>query len=85
LFRQACAPCHGIHGDGKSAAAATLAPAPTNFQLEQPDFNYVLQVLREGVPGTAMPIWKSQLSESDRAAVANYVRSLYELSPSNKK
>jgi cbb3-type cytochrome c oxidase subunit III len=77
LFIQACAPCHGALGDGKSVAAATLAPAPTNLKWEQPDFDYVLQVLREGVPGTAMPVWKNQLSESDRAALANYVRTLY--------
>jgi len=36
-------------------------------------------VLREGIPGIAMPPWKKdQLSEPDRAALAGYVRSLYD-------
>ena len=77
LFLQACAACHGVLGDGKSVAAATMAPAPTNLKWEQPDSDYVLQVLRDGVPGTAMPAGKNQLSESDRELLAGYVRTLY--------
>ena len=77
LFLQACAACHGILGYGKSAAAATLAPVPTNLRWEQPDLDYVLQVLHDGIPGTAMPVWKNQLSESDSESLANYVRTLY--------
>ena len=53
-------------------------PSPSNFKKIQPDFDYIQRVLREGVPGTAMPVWKDQLSEPDRAAVAGYVRSFYE-------
>jgi len=79
LFQQACAACHGVNGDGKAAAAAVLAPAPTNFRLERPDTDYVLDVLRDGIPGTAMPALKSQLSESDRKALASFVRSFYML------
>jgi cytochrome c oxidase cbb3-type subunit 2/cytochrome c oxidase cbb3-type subunit I/II len=37
-----------------------------------------LKVLRDGIPGTAMPSWKDQISESDREALAAFVRSLYE-------
>jgi mono/diheme cytochrome c family protein len=78
IFKNNCLPCHGPTGDGKGPAAATLAPSPSNFKKIQPDFDYIQRALREGVPGTAMPIWKDQLSESDRAAVAGYVRSFYE-------
>src|ERR1019366_5457802 len=85
LFSQACAPCHGVLGDGKSATAATLAPAPTNLKLEQPDSDYVLRVLRDGIPGTAMPVWKDQISESDRVALAGFVRSLYEPNKPSEK
>ena len=77
LFQQICAACHGKLGDGKSAAAATLSPPPTNLTREQPDQNYVMQVVRDGVPGTAMPAMHDQFSESDRAGLAAYVRSLY--------
>ena len=77
LFLQNCSPCHGLLGDGKSAIAATLTPPPANFHLKQPDFDHVMQVLQDGIPGTAMPTWRDQLSESDRAALAGFVRSLY--------
>ena len=78
IFLQNCAPCHGVLGDGKGAAAATLIPEPANFKLKQPDFDYILQVLSDGIPGTAMPAWKNQISESDRRALADFLRSLFE-------
>jgi mono/diheme cytochrome c family protein len=78
IFLQNCAPCHGVSGDGKGTAAATLIPEPANFKLKQPDFDYILQVLSDGIPGTAMPAWKNQISESDRRALADFLRSLFE-------
>jgi mono/diheme cytochrome c family protein len=83
LFLLACAACHGVLGDGKSALAATLARPPENLRWKQPDFGYVLQILSNGIPGTAMPSWKDQLSEPDRIALAVFVRSLYEPAQSN--
>jgi mono/diheme cytochrome c family protein len=83
LFAQNCAVCHGVLGDGKSAIAATLSPAPASFKWVQPDLGQVLQVLQDGIPGAAMPTWKDLLSESDRKAVAGFVRSLYEPSKLN--
>jgi mono/diheme cytochrome c family protein len=77
LFQQNCVPCHGTAADGKGTAAAALLPPPSNFQVRQPDFNYILQVLRDGVPGTGMPSWKDQLSEADRASLAGFLRSMF--------
>jgi cytochrome c oxidase cbb3-type subunit 2/cytochrome c oxidase cbb3-type subunit I/II len=85
LFQKNCAPCHGVHGDGESALAATLIPPPANFKRMQPDADLILQLLRDGIPGTAMPSWKEQLPESDRAAIADFVRSLYEAVDSGVK
>ena len=79
LYEKNCLACHGSTGDGKGPAATTLAPPPSNFKMIQPDFDYIRKVLRDGIPGTSMPVWKDQLSESDNAAVAAYVRSLYEV------
>jgi mono/diheme cytochrome c family protein len=78
LFQQNCAPCHGVSGDAKSALSATLIPEPANLKLKQPDFDYIWQVVRDGIPGTAMPAWANQLSDSDRRALATFVRSLFE-------
>ncbi len=77
VFQQNCAPCHGVSGDGKGPAAAPLLPQPANFQLKQPDFDYIVQVVSEGIPGTAMPSWQSQIPEADRQALAGFVRSLF--------
>jgi len=78
LYEKNCLHCHGSTGDGKGPVGATLAPPPSNFKGIQPDFDYVQRVLRDGIPGTSMPVWKDQLSESDRTAVAGYIRSLYD-------
>jgi cytochrome c oxidase cbb3-type subunit I/II len=77
LFVQHCASCHGEQGDGQGPAAAALAPAPANFHIEQPTNEMALRVLANGVPGTAMPTWTSQLSAADRQLLATYVRSLF--------
>ncbi len=83
VFQQNCAPCHGVAGDGKGAAATTLIPEPANFQLKQPDFGYILDTLNNGIPGTGMPAWNKQIGEPDRRALASFLRSLYKGDPSN--
>jgi mono/diheme cytochrome c family protein len=78
VFEKNCAQCHGALGDGKGPAAATLMPEPANFKLKQPDFEYIVKVLSEGIPGTGMPAWRDQIPESDRQALASFVRGLFE-------
>jgi mono/diheme cytochrome c family protein len=86
LYGQNCAACHGINGDGKGDAAAFLAPKPRNFVSA----NYRLRstasgnlptdvdLFREvslGVAGTPMPPWKHMLSDDERWALVEYVKS----------
>jgi cytochrome c oxidase cbb3-type subunit I/II len=78
LFAAACASCHGATGAGNGPVAGTLTPAPTNFHLKKPTEERAWDVLENGVPGTAMPPWKSQLGEGERHALVAYVRSLYD-------
>jgi mono/diheme cytochrome c family protein len=84
VFQQNCSPCHGSEGDGKGTAATTLIPEPANFRLKQPDADYISQVLNNGIPGTGMPAWKEQISEADRKALADFVRSLFHADFSSK-
>ncbi len=77
VFMQNCAPCHGVAGDGKGTAASALIPEPADFRLKQPGFEYIMQVLSSGIPGTGMPAWKDQIPEQDRRALAIFVRSLF--------
>jgi len=78
LYRQNCTGCHGMEGGGNGPAAGALAPSPTNFHEERPAKAHALKVLKEGVPGTAMPPWEVQLSDAEREAVVAYLDSLYE-------
>src|SRR6266404_146835 len=77
LFAADCASCHGDTGAGNGPAAGALAPSPTNFHLKKPTQERAWDVLENGVPGTAMPPWQSQLSADQRRAVVEFVRSLY--------
>ena len=77
LFSANCASCHGDAGEGNGPAAGALAPAPTNFHLKKPTQERVWDVLENGVPGTAMPPWRSQLNADERRALIEFVRSLY--------
>ena len=78
LFAATCASCHGVTGEGNGPAAGALAPAPTNFHLKKPTEERAWDVLENGVPGTAMPPWRNQLSADERHALVEFVRSLYD-------
>jgi cytochrome c oxidase cbb3-type subunit 2 len=49
-----------------------------NFHEQRPAKEHALQVLKKGVPGTAMPPWEVQMSDTQREAVVAYLDSLYE-------
>ena len=70
LFELQCVRCHGMFGRGGSA------PSLNRSHLHRaPDDATLLQVIRQGIPGTEMPgTWL--LSEFDARQVAGYVRSL---------
>jgi len=77
LFVANCASCHGGGGAGNGPAAGALAPSPTNFHLKKPTQERAWDVLESGVPGTAMPPWRSQLRADQRRALVEFLRSLY--------
>ncbi|SUB82786.1 Cytochrome c oxidase subunit III [Pragia fontium] len=77
LFANNCTSCHGVNGDGQGPAAALYKPAPFDFLHQQPDAQEIDRVLRQGVPGTAMPPFPT-MSAAQRAALASYVRSLHQ-------
>jgi len=83
LFAATCASCHGESGAGNGPAAGALAPPPTNFHLKKPTQERAWDVLENGVPGTAMPPWRNELSADQRHALVEFVRSLYAPPPEN--
>jgi cytochrome c oxidase cbb3-type subunit 2 len=85
LYREACAPCHGVDGNGQGPAAQGLSPKPQDFTQgmykfrstpidAMPTDDDLVRSISEGIPGTAMPAWKRLLSQSQRQAVAQYLK-----------
>lgn len=86
LFRQHCAHCHGISGDGAGTTARSLNPYPRDFRLgkfkykstplgKRPTDADLKRVLKNGVPGTAMLSFRT-LPEKDIEALIDYVKYL---------
>lgn len=77
VYAANCAQCHGERGRGDGFGAASLAIAPTNFQLQQPSSTAAESAIRNGIGGTPMAPWTSRLSPDEISAVAEYVRGLF--------
>lgn len=81
LYHNYCSVCHGDNGDGNSRARNSLIPAPANFtdpKLQgKLTREYIAAVTREGKPKTAMVGWKTQLSDAEIAALAEYVHATF--------
>lgn len=86
VYVQNCAACHGVNGDGKGDAAAFLLPRPRNFVQANyrlrstpmgklPTDVDLFRSVSLGLPGTPMPPWKVNLSDKDRWAVVEYIKS----------
>lgn len=86
LYREHCAHCHGVSGDGMGPTAAFLVPYPRDYRegifkfkstarASRPTTADLQTVLVDGVPGTSMPSFKL-LSQEDRDSLVEYVRYL---------
>jgi mono/diheme cytochrome c family protein len=76
-----CSVCHGDSGNGKSHAAQGLQPPPRDFTSSEMaqvlTREYIISVVTNGKPGTAMSPWNSRLSGDRIAALADYIRSKF--------
>ena len=86
LFQANCAFCHGGDGTGKNWIGQFLEPHPRN--LQDPAFmggmtrERLAAAIRDGLPGTSMPAWKTLLSARDIRAIVDYVgRAFHPLPP----
>ncbi|MEP7187441.1 MAG: FTR1 family protein [Rhodanobacter sp.] len=80
LYQQTCATCHGAGGRGDGPAGRQLDPPPIDFtdqtRADQRSALSLYEVINQGVKGTAMTSYATQLSTQDRWALAYYVGSL---------
>jgi len=85
LYRRHCAYCHSERGDGAGPTAVALSPKPRNFGEAKfrlktttsgtPTDEDLLETLRRGIPGSAMPSF-ADLSEEELRALIAHVRLL---------
>lgn len=86
LYREHCAHCHGITGDGAGPTALALYPYPRDFRLGKYKFKStplrrpptdadLVRVIRQGIPGSAMPAFTT-LPDEEVLALVDYVKYL---------
>ncbi len=85
VYDKWCAGCHGEDGRGEGPAAGYMLPRPRNFVQAQyqirttrsgslPTDADILKVIDEGMPGTAMPGWRTVLGQQDRRNLVAYLK-----------
>ncbi|HTN77579.1 MAG TPA: cytochrome c [Pirellulaceae bacterium] len=86
LYREHCAHCHGVTGDGMGPTAAFLNPYPRDYRPgkykfkstpvgARPTHADLTKTLMEGIPGTAMPSFRL-LPADEVEALVQYVKYL---------
>jgi mono/diheme cytochrome c family protein len=70
IYNQRCATCHGDKGQGGTGMKLGGGAVARSF----PNIADQIKVIQDGRPGTAMPAWKTVLSDDDITAVARYER-----------
>jgi putative copper export protein/mono/diheme cytochrome c family protein len=79
VYRQHCQACHGVTGAGDGPAAAMLRPRPSDLRVHMAAGHTDGQLyfwITEGFAGTAMPAYRTTLSEEERWHVLNFIRTL---------
>jgi high-affinity iron transporter len=80
LYQSRCESCHGATGAGDGPAGLKLSPPPIDFtdqaRADQRSALSLYEVISQGVEGTPMVGFSSQLSTADRWSLAYYVGSL---------
>lgn len=76
LYHDYCSVCHGDKGDGNSRARNSFVRPPRDFTApEAKNLNreFMIAIVRDGKPGTAMVGWKTQLNDTQIASVVDYI------------
>lgn len=78
LYHNYCSVCHGDRGDGNSRAKNSLVPPPKDF-TRAPELtrDTMVTIITHGKPGTAMMGWKTQLTDKEISALADYIRDTF--------
>ncbi len=77
LFQANCAFCHAADGTGKNWIGQFMDPKArdlTQYDQRSMPAARLQTVIRDGLPGTSMPGWKTVLRPAEIAAVGEYVQ-----------
>jgi mono/diheme cytochrome c family protein len=77
VYEIRCAACHGQGGDGSGVARTRFTRPPADFTRKQPTRERIVQVLEQGIPGTAMTPMRRLLSDKELDAVVAYLQSRF--------
>ena len=77
IYERHCVTCHGPGGKGDGPIGQALIPPAANltFLGKQSD-QTILDTLRNGRPGTAMPAWKDDLNALELNHLLSFLRTL---------
>jgi mono/diheme cytochrome c family protein len=80
IYIRECMVCHGDAGRGHGPYRQIIQPGPPDFgdgsYGDYTDADYFWRI-SEGVPWSAMPVWKLQYSEEARWQVVHYIRAIF--------
>jgi DMSO reductase family type II enzyme heme b subunit len=86
IYAKKCVWCHGVEGDGTGPAAERLNPPPRDFTSGQykikttgfddmvPNDEDIFRMIRDGMPGTAMPSWSPPLKDQEMWDLVAYIK-----------
>lgn len=86
IYQKRCVWCHGVDGDGLGAAGDYLNPPPRSFEDGQykikttqfedlvPTDENLFRMVKDGMPGTAMPGWSQLLKDQEIWDVVQYIK-----------
>jgi putative heme-binding domain-containing protein len=75
VYDKNCTACHGANAGAGDRAPAIVVAGSTSMRGERSDAQ-LLAIIRDGIPGTAMPAWGSRLSTDELSRLMAYIHAL---------
>jgi len=87
LYREHCTLCHGDPAHPKAVLADSLNPPAPQFMKDMADMpeNQNFYILQHGIRWTAMPGWKSVVSEQQIWQLVAFLSHMHDLPPTAKR
>ena len=77
VFLANCAFCHAADGSGRNWIGSFLQPRPRDLRRDyffgMTSGSDLIEVIRDGIPGTSMPAWKNVLTERETHDLVDFL------------